>query len=148
MKLLLSALFLISFISGYSQSHVVIDGDKLLLRDSLNGKMILLSSIERSAQNSTALWITYDRRPGVDPWISTAQDKATRFSETQFVNYWKENGVRILGAFTTYDDCQCAKYKSGDSPDMYLIHFKLFPDDWEKLKEVYPLIEEYVKKVR
>ena len=62
----LVVLIVITFIS-YGQKKIVINGDKLHLRDSLEGKIILLSSIERGDQNPNALWISYDKRPGVDP---------------------------------------------------------------------------------
>lgn len=130
------------------QNHTVIDGDKILLRDSLDGQVVLLSYIERGEKNKDAIWITYDRRPGVDPWIKEATNKETRYSEDTFIRYWKERDIRILGAITTYDDCHCYKHKRMDSPDMFLIHFKISQDDWSKLKEIYPDIEYYIREVK
>ena len=149
MKYILTIFFLTaaSFVSN-GQAQITIDGDRINLRDSLDGKIVLLSSIERGSQNRDALWITYDRRPGVDPWSKEAVDRDSKYAEETFIKYWTDRGVRILGAITTYDDCRCAKNKSTDSPDMYLVHFKIFSDDWSKLKEIYPEIENYVKKVR
>ena len=132
----------------YGQTQVAIDGDKINLRDSLDGNIVMLSHIERGAQNADAIWITYDRRPAVDPWIQEAGRNDTRYSDETFVRYWNERGIRILGAITTYDDCQCAKHRTMGSPDMYLIHFKIFPANWIRLKEIYPDIETYVKKVK
>lgn len=130
------------------QNQTVIDGDRIFLRDSLDGKPVFLSYIERGEENKDAIWITYDRRPGVDPWIKGAANKETRYSADTLIRYWKERGVRILGAITTYDDCGCIKQKRGDSPDMFLIHFKIFPGDWNKIKEIYPDIEDYIRKTK
>jgi hypothetical protein len=55
--------------------------------------------IERGGKNSDAIWITYNRRPGVDPWIKEAVDRETRSSEDAFIKYWKERDIRILGAY-------------------------------------------------
>jgi hypothetical protein len=132
----------------HGQIQTIIDGDKIHLRDSLNGKVVLLSYIEKGEQNREALWITYDRRPGVDPWIREAVDRETKYSEDNFIKYWKERDIRILGAITTYDDCQCGKHKTMSSPDMFLIHFKIFSDDWGKLKEIYPEIQGYIREVK
>ena len=118
---------------AHGQKNVIIDGDKLNLRDSLEGKVILLSSIERGSQNRDALWITYNRRPGVDPWNKDLKELAKNFSK-----YWNENEVSILGVLITYDDCMCIKTKTMSSPDMYLIHFKVSISDWNKMKELYP----------
>jgi len=125
-------LSLLTFVA-HGQKNVIIDGDKLNLRDSLDGKVILLSSIERGSIHRDALWVTYNRRPGVDPW-----NKELRELDKNFVKYWTENGVEILGVLITYDDCMCFKTKAGNSPDMYLIHFKLSVSDLTKMKKVYP----------
>lgn len=149
MKHILTIFFLTSAsLLSNGQAQVTIDGDKINLRDSLDGDIILLSYIERSGQNRDAIWITYDRRPLVDPWITEAVDRVTKYSEETFINYWNERGVKILGAITTYDDCGCFKSKASFSPDMYLIHFKIFLDDWDGLKAIYPKVVHYVKKVR
>ena len=132
------ALIVITFIS-YGQKKLVIDGDKLHLRDSLEGKIILLSSIERGDQNPDALWITYDKRPGVDPW--------GKDSEENFVKFWSENAIDILGMLITYDNCLCFKTKTASSPDMHLIHFKIASNDWIKMKELYPDMVHYIKKI-
>jgi hypothetical protein len=129
----------------YGQNKIVVDGDELYLKDAPNEKVVFLDSIHRGSQNPGAIWITYDRRPGVDPWIRQMKDKSKRYSEETFVNFWKEQGITIFGAFTTYDDCQCAKTKATSSPDMYLIHFKISPDDWIKMRESYPDMGDYVK---
>lgn len=125
----------------YGQEYVVIDGDKLHLRDSLGGKIILLTSIERGSQNQGALWITYNRRPGVDPWINDLKDL-----DKNFIKYWNENRVKLLGALITYDDCMCFKTKTANSPDMYLIHFKIMSNDWTRMKELYPDMLHDIKK--
>jgi hypothetical protein len=124
---------------SYGQRKVVIDGDVLHLRDSLGGK-ILLSSIERGDQNPDALWITYDKRPGVDPW--------GKDSDKYFINYWNEKAISILGMLITYDNCLCYKTKTASSPDMYLIHFKITSDDWNEMKELYPDMLSYIRKIK
>lgn len=125
------------------------DGDKLVLRDTLDGKKVFLAYIERGIQNQEAIWISYDRRPGVDPWIREASDRSNRYSEDNFINYFKGKGINILGAITTYDNCERAgKCKASWCPDMYLIHFKIFLDDWIKLKEFYPEIENHLKTLK
>lgn len=131
----------------YGQNPVVVDGDKIYLKDSLGGEVMLLTYIERGGQNLDAMWITYDRRPLVDPWLLEAVDQSTKYSEDNFLKYWREKDVRILGALTTYDDCRCFKTKTASSPDMYLIHFKIFAEDWNKLKKLYPEIEHHIRKV-
>jgi hypothetical protein len=143
------AIFLTAFCLGcHGQIQTIIDGDTIHLRDSLDGKVVLLSYIERGKQNREAIWITYDRRPGVDPWILEAKDREKRYSEDNFIKYLKEKDVKVLGAITTYDDCQCMKHRMMSSPDMFLIHFKIFLDDWRRFKEVYPEIEEYSREVK
>ena len=134
-----SVILIVVTFGANGQKKVIIDGDKLNLRDSLGGKIILLSSIERGNLNREAQWITYDKRPGVDPW--------GRDSKGNFILYWSEQGVNILGIFVTYDNCMCAKTKSGDSPDMYLLHFKISKYDWIKMKELYPDMVRYVRKI-
>jgi hypothetical protein len=131
--IIFSVSFILVTIVVHGQKEVIIDGDKLNLRDSLGGKVILLTSIERGTQNQDALWITYNRRPGVDPWI-----KDIGRLDANFIKYWTENGLRILGALVTYDNCMCFKTKTMSSPDMYLIHFKLSVSDWTKMKRHYP----------
>lgn len=131
-------LIIVTFAAN-GQRKVIIDGDKLNLRDSLGGKVILLTSIERGNLNREALWITYDKRPGVDPW--------GRDSETNFIVYWKDHEVSILGIFVTYDNCRCAKTKSASSPDMYLLHFKISEHDWIKMKELYPDMVSYIRNI-
>jgi hypothetical protein len=126
-------------LNSYGQKKVIIDGDKLHLRDSLEGKITLLSSIERGDQNTDALWITYDKRPGVDPW--------GKDSDKNFIKYWNENAISILGMLITYDNCLCYKTKTGSSPDMYLIHFKIPRDDWNKMKELYPDMLADIRKI-
>jgi hypothetical protein len=128
-----SVILLLGTIAAHGQKRLIIDGDKINLRDSLEGKVILLSSIERGNENRDALWITYNRKPGVDPWT-----RDLKVLDENFIKYWKENGVSILGAFITYDNCMCFKTKTMSSPDMYLIHFKLLINDWTKMKELYP----------
>lgn len=93
----------------HGQNKIVVDGDAIYLTNSLPEKVVFLDSIHRGSQNRHAIWITYDRRPGVDPWIQEMKDKSKKYSEETFVNYWKEKGITIFGALTTYDDCQCAK---------------------------------------
>jgi hypothetical protein len=66
--LVLSLIGQITFVS-YGQQKIIIDGDIVYLRDSLNGEFILLDSIEKIENNENTFWIQYDRRPGVDPWI-------------------------------------------------------------------------------
>jgi hypothetical protein len=139
--------FSIALVS-YGQKVVVIDGDKLVLSDSLKNQPVSLAYIERGLQNRDATWITYDRRPGVDPWIVEATDRSNRYAEDNFMNYLKARGINILGAITTFDNCKCAKCKTSSCPDMYLIHFKLSLDDWIKMKEFYPDIEDYLRTVK
>ncbi|MGC3946412.1 MAG: hypothetical protein QM762_18140 [Chryseolinea sp.] len=132
-SIVFSVTLILSTITVLGQTQVIIDGDKLNLRDSLQGKVVLLSSIERGSLNQDALWITYNRKPGVDPW-----GKDIEMLVENFTNYWTESGVRILGALVTYDNCMCFKTKTMGSTDMYLIHFKLSVGDWEKMKLHYP----------
>lgn len=143
-------IFLFTTISfpGNGQTQAIRDGDKIHLRDSLDGKVVLLSYIERGEQNMDAIWITYDRRPGVDPWTKKAVDRDAAYSEDIFIKYWKERDIRILGAIITHDDCRCAKHRRWDSPDMLLIHFKIPSEDWDKLKDIYPEMENYLRKVK
>ena len=136
MKLKLTVFLTILTVACSAQTPIVIDGDTIHLRDSLDGKVVLLSYIKRGEQNKEAIWMTYDRRPGVDPWIVKPLDKETKYSEDNFVKYWLERDIRILGVITTYDDCRCFKHKMTSSPDMYLIHFKILPEDWNKMKEL------------
>jgi len=135
-------LMLGTFVSR-GQKTVVIDGDKILLRDTLDGTAILLTSIERGSQNQDALWITYDRRPSVDPW-----NGALEYLDKNFITYWLDHKINILGVFITYDDCMCFKTKTTSSPDMYLIHFKIHSNDWTKMKESYPSMTRYIKATR
>jgi hypothetical protein len=116
---------LVTFVS-YGQKKMTVDGDKLHLRDSLGGKIILVSSIERGQKNRDALWITYHRRPGLDPWTKDSKDW-----DENFTKYWSANRVTILGAFTDWD----------------LIHFKIPQQDWIKMKELYPDMVQYVKRI-
>jgi hypothetical protein len=134
-----SVVFILVTLISYGQKKIVIDGDKLHLRDSLGGKIILLSSIERGEQNPNAVWVTYDKRPGVDPW--------GKDSDESFTKYWKKNGIDILGVSSTYDNCLCFKTKTASSPDMYLLHFKISINDWTKMKEHYPDMVQYVKHI-
>ena len=146
-KILLTVLFLTIALISYGQRAVVIDGDRLVLTDTLPGKKVFLEYVERGKQNQHAIWISYDRRPGVDPWIREATDRSNRYSEDNFINYFKAKGINILGAITTDDNCECdGKCKASWCPDMYLIHFKISPEDWNKLKEVFP--ENYLKTVK
>jgi hypothetical protein len=148
-KIGLTILFFTIALISYGQRVIVIDGDKLVLRDTLDGRRVFLTFIERGIQNQDAIWISYDRRPGVDPWILDPTDRSNRYSEDNFINYFKTKGVDILGAITTDDDCKCAgKCKASWCPDMYLIHFKITLDNWIKLKEFYPEIENHLKKVK
>jgi hypothetical protein len=124
----------------HGQKTLVIDGDKITLRDSLETNEILLTSVERGSQNQDAQWITYDRRPGRDPWNSVLE-----YLDENFTNYWLGHKIKILGVFVTYDDCMCFKTKTGNSPDMFLIHFKIQSGDWEKMKELYPGMIPYSK---
>ena len=134
---------------SHGQSAVVIDGDTLVLRDTLRGKEVVLAYIQRGIQNQDAIWVSYDRRPGVDPWIREAPDRSWQYSEDNFINYLRVKGINILGAITTYDNCQCAgKCRALSCPDMYLLHFKIFPEDWIKLKEFYPEVENHLKTVK
>jgi hypothetical protein len=134
--IIFSLLFILVTFVANGQNKVIIDGDKLHLRDSLEGKVILLTSIERGSQNQDALWITYNRKPNANPWIKDLKEL-----DKNFVKYWNENGVSIFGALITYDDCLCSKMKTMSSPDMYLIHFKISTNDWTKMKELYPEIQ-------
>ena len=137
-----------SILMAFGQQIVVIDGDTLALRDTLDGKQVLLSYIERGIQNTDAIWITYNRRPGVDPWIRKTTNQRDRYSEENFIDFFRTKGIKILGALTTYDNCNCAgKCKAIGCPDMYLIHFKISPTDWSKLKTFYPEIETSLKSV-
>ena len=129
----------------YGQNKIVIDGDELYLKDAPNENVVFLDSIHRGSQNPNAIWITYDRRPGVDPWIRQMKDKSKRYSEETFVSFWKEQGITIFGAFTTYDDCQCFKTKESSAPDMYLIHFKISEEDWAKMRKIYPGMDAYTR---
>jgi hypothetical protein len=137
-KIIFSVVLILMTLISYGQKKVVIDGDRLHLRDSLDGKIIVLSSIERGDQNPDALWITYDKRPGVDPW--------GKDSDQDFIKYWSENAIDILGMLITYDNCQCFKTKTTSSPDMYLIHFKISTNDWTKMKALYPEMVHYIRK--
>jgi hypothetical protein len=110
------------------------------LRDSLNGQFVLLDSIEKRGINENTFWVQYDRRPGVDPWTKGYRGD-DKFSDKHFLDFFKENKVFILGAVTTYDNCLCSKNKTMDSPDMYLINFKISRKEWEKLIEFYPNIK-------
>lgn len=123
----------------YGQQKINIDGDIVHLKNSPNG-FLLLDSIERSVINDDTFWVQYDRRPGVDPWIKGFRGE-DRFSDKHFMNFFKENKISILGVITTYDNCLCSKNKSMDSPDMYLINFKISRVEWEKLIEFYPGIQ-------
>lgn len=131
-----------------AQSQIVVDGDVVHLTDSLNAKISLLKYIERGDQNKEAIWITYDRRPGVDPWIRNAKDKSKKFTDENFIEYWEDKNVKILGAITTYDDCRCSKNRTADSPDMYLIHFKVYQRDWDNMRDFYPEIESHLTEVK
>lgn len=123
----------------YGQQKINIDGDIVHLKNSPGG-FVLLDSIERSVINDDTFWVQYDRRPGVDPWIKGYRGEV-RFSDKHFMNFFKENKISILGAITTYDNCLCSKNKTMDSPDMYLINFKISREEWEKLIEFYPGIQ-------
>jgi hypothetical protein len=135
------ALFLMTF-NTKGQNMVIVDGDELHLRDSLEGEITLLSSIKRGKQNQDALWITYDRRPGVDPWIENRENP-----DQNFIKYWGEKGLKIFGILTTYDNCLCFKTKAMSSPDMFLLHFKIRGDDWAKMQELYPGMVPYIRKI-
>jgi hypothetical protein len=148
MKSILIILFSAISLVINAQTTLIMDSDKIHLRDSLNGKVVFLSYIERGEQNKEAIWITYNRRPLVDPWIAEAKDKETRYSEDVFIKYWKVRNIRILGALTTDDDCGCYKTRTTGSPDMYLIHFKIFLEDWFKMQEIYPGMETYLTYLR
>jgi len=141
-------LAMIVFVS-FGQKTVVIDGDKVVLSDTLGGREVSVSYIERGLKNQEAIWICYDRRPGVDPWILETEDRNNRFSDETFINYFKEKGINILGAITTYDNCNCAgKCRAMHCPDMYLIHFKISKSDWAKVKDLYPEMGTYLKDVK
>jgi hypothetical protein len=142
MRRLLLVLILIgqSAIISYGQQKINIDGDIVYLRDSLNGQFTLLDKIEREKNNEDTFWIQYDRRPGVDPWIKGYRGD-DKFSDKRFIDFFKENKIAILGAITTYDNCLCSKHRTMDSPDMYLINFKISRKEWEKLIEFYPDIQ-------
>ena len=103
------------------QKKTMIDGDKLHLGDSLGGKIIFVTSIERGDNHRDAIWITYQKRPGVDPWTK----------DENFTTYWTVNGVSILGVFE----------------EIYLIHFKVSEGDWTKMREHYTDFESYVREI-
>jgi hypothetical protein len=105
----------------HGQKKTKIDGDKLHLGDSLGGKIIFVTSIERGDKHADAKWITYQKRPGIDPWIK----------DENFTTYWADNGIRILGIFE----------------EIYLIHFKVSEADWTKMRELYADFESYVRKI-
>jgi len=141
MKRLLLVLILIGpTVISYGQQKINIDGDIVYLRDSLNGEFVLLDSIERKEKTENIFWIQYNRRPGVDPWIKGYRGD-DKLSDEHFVDFFKENKIVILGAVTTYDNCLCSKNKTMDSPDMYLINFKISKKEWVKLIEFYPGIQ-------
>jgi len=140
--IIFSVTFILWAFVALGQKNIIIDGDKLTLRDSLEGRVTLLSSIERGNQNRDALWITYNRKPGVDPW-----NKDLKELDKNFAKYWTENGVEILGVLVTYDDCMCIKTKTVSSPDMHLIHFKLSANDWTKMKELYPGLQPDIRRI-
>lgn len=138
----LSMILMLGAFVTRGQKTVIIDGDKITLRDSLEGRAVLLTSIERGSQNQDAVWITYNRRPYVDPW-----NKALEYFDENFTNYWRDHKIDILGVFVTYDDCMCFKTKTTSSPDMFLVHFKIQGSDWTKMKELYPGMIPYSKQL-
>lgn len=139
----LSLVFMLGAYVSRGQKTVIIDGDKITLRDSIGGQVTFLTSIERGSQNQEVQWITYDRRPGIDPWARSLEDL-----DENFANYWLDHNVNLLGVFVTYDDCRCSKTRTTGSPDMFLIHFKILRSDWAKMKGLYPGMIPYCKATR
>ncbi|MEJ7643753.1 MAG: hypothetical protein WKF87_04110 [Chryseolinea sp.] len=130
-------------LTSYGQRTITIDGDEIVLRDSLDGKVTLLTSIKKGQRNRNSLWIRYDRRPGVDPWIREPIDGLDKYSDDNFILYLRKKGIHVFGSITTYDDCLCFKNKMMSSPDMYLIFFKIDKGQWDKFKELFPEIGDY-----
>jgi hypothetical protein len=129
----------------HGQKIIFVDGDEVVLRDSLDGKVTLLTSITRGLKNTEALWIRYDRRPGIDPWIRDPIEGQDKYSDENFIMYLRKKDIHVFGSITTYDNCLCGKYKAADSPDMYLIFFKIDKRQWERFKEFYPEIDYYAQ---
>jgi hypothetical protein len=144
-RILFSILLVTVTATIYGQKKFFIDGDEIVLRDSLDGKVTLLTSITRGQKNAEALWIRYDRRPGVDPWIREPIAGQDKYSDENFILYLREKDIPILGSVTTYDNCLCGKHKTMSSPDMYLIFFKIDKRQWERFKEFYPEIGNYAE---
>lgn len=144
-RILLSILLVTVTATTYGQKKMFVDGDEIILRDSLDGKVTLLTSITRGQKNPDALWIRYDRRPGVDPWIREPIEGQDKYSDENFILYLREKDIHIFGSITTYDNCLCGKHKTMSSPDMYLIFFKIDKRQWEKFKEFYPEIGYYAQ---
>jgi hypothetical protein len=141
MRALLILILLAPAALAYGQKKINIGGDVVHLRDSLNGKIILLDSIEKRGKNENTFWIQYNRRPGVDPWLKGYRGD-DKFTDNHFIEFFSEHTILISGAVTTYDPCLCAKQKTMDSPDMYLINFKISKKEWEKLIKFYPGIQD------
>lgn len=71
---------------AYGQKKINMDGDEILLEELIDGDLVL-SAIKRGDQNNDAVWIRYDRRPGVDPWIRDPVEGLDRYSDENFIQY-------------------------------------------------------------
>lgn len=115
------------------QTDKIIDSDTIFFKPK-NGLFTYFDHLERGSQNRNAIWVMYDRRPGIDPWF----DGHSSNSEFDFIEYFKEREILIYGAFTTYDDCNCTKHRTMSSPDMYLLFFKIMKVDLDRLIKLHP----------
>lgn len=116
----------------------VMDGDTLSFEVlSEYEDILMLKYIERGKNHSDAVWVEYDRTPFYDRWVFEPLEGFEKYSDANFIEYHRQYGIEILAAITTYDDCGCAKNKAGNSPDMFLINFKISISDLEKFKKLY-----------
>ncbi len=135
--LVILCVFILLTVRSVAQTVVELDSDKVHLKQSADYEVNYLDFIERGDENSEAFWVQYDRRPGIDPWITESLEEYDKYGDDNFIEDHRNLEINILASITTYDNCGCAKTKMSSSLDMFLINFKIQKSDLDKMKRRY-----------